>query len=137
MFEYQPQVNSVVGRIGDYKGAPLVILTANLDGGMLADALKFVGAEKNYDSLTGNVMVFHQPQRIYSFDVRDRTVRIEKKSTQTAVWTEWGHNGTWLFIALGILVVLLIVLIVLRRRRMRKISENPALRTDQYSTPFK
>ena len=137
LFEYQPQVNSVVGRIGDYKGAPLVILTANLDGGMLADALKFVGAEKNYDSLTGNVMVFHQPQRIYSFDVRDRTVRIEKKSTQTAVWTEWGHNGTWLFIALGILVVLLIVLIVLRRRRMRKISENPALRTDQYSTPFK
>ena len=137
LFEYQPQVNSVVGRIGEHKGVPLVILTANLDGGLLTDALKFVSVAKNYDSLTGNVLVFHQPQRIYSFDVRDRAVRIEKKSTQTAFWTDWGQNGMWLFIALGILVVLLIVLIVLRRRRMRKISENPTLRTDQYSTPFK
>ena len=137
LFEYQPQVNSVVGRIGEYKGVPLVIFTANLDGGLLTDALQYVGAAKNYDSLTGNVMVFHQPQRIYSFDVRDRAVRIEKKSTQTAFWNEWGQNGMWLFIALGILVVLLIVLIVIRRRGMRKIAENPALRTDQYSTPFK
>ncbi len=137
-FEYKATVNSVVGRIGENKGAPLVILSANLNGDLFLETLRYLNRSRNYETLIGNVWVYQQPNRLYSFDVRDRSVRVEKPATQGTFTAFWNQNRTLIFIAAGILILLLLLALVYRlvfpgRKRPAK----ETVRSDESYTPFK
>ncbi len=124
LFEYKAKVNSVVGRVGEIRGVPLIILSANLDGPLLAETLRYLSRSSNYDSLTGNVFVYQQPSRMYSFDVRDKSVKVEKPAAKGLAAEIWEKNRTLILIASGMLVLLLLFFLIFRlvfpRRRAGK-----------------
>jgi len=111
LFEHQTNANTVVGRVGASKGAPLIIFSADKDGGLLAEALQYLSRPKNTGVPGGNVLVYQHPARLYSFDVRDKdgikTKQDEKEATVAGIWE---NNKTWILIAAGVLILLIYLL---------------------------
>ena len=136
LFEYQPNVNSVVGRVGEIKGVPLILLTANLDGGLLGESLRYLGQPQNQDALTGNVFIYQQPNQLYSFDVRDRSVKIEKPAVKGMVSELWEQNRNLILIAAGILVIFILFFLIFRRMFPRRRFNREAERSGAPGDPL-
>ena len=110
-FEYQANVNSVVGRIGEHKQMPLLILSVNQAPPLLAEALHQLNRAGRYDQLEGNVLVYSQPNRMYSFDIRDKGLVVEQPAAKGMAAKLWDENRQ-LLIAAGALAALLILCLV-------------------------
>lgn len=113
-FEYQSNVNTVVGRIGETGSGPLVIFSVNQDGPLLLEALRHIALAKNYDSLTGNILVYRQPIRLYSFDVRTKIVKIEKPAMQGIAVQLWEDNKRLITMIASILAAIVVFLFFFR-----------------------
>lgn len=120
LFEYQANVNAVVGRIGQNGNHPLVVLSANIDGAMLADALRFLNRSGNYGGMSGNVMVYRSPDRLYSFDVRDKSVRVEQPAAKGMLAGLWDKNKNLLLLAAALFALLLLLILFSRALRSRR-----------------
>ena len=125
LFEYQASVNSVVGRVGELKGGPLVILSANLDGALLPETLRYLSIPKHYDSMNGNVFVFQQPNRLYSFDVRDKSIKVEHPAATGMAHRLWEQNRMLIVAAMGLLALLIIGVLIARLVFPRKPKNDP------------
>ena len=68
---HQPDANTVIGKIADNNGFPVVVLSTNQKGTLLADALRYLNHPVNYSKLVGNTLTFRQPGLVYSQDFRD------------------------------------------------------------------
>ena len=120
LFEYQANVNAVVGRIGANGNHPLVVISANIEGAMLTDALRFLNRSGNYEGMIGNVMVFRSPTRLYSFDVRDKNVRVEQPAAKGMLVGIWDKNRDLVLLAAGLLVLLILLILFSRTLRRRR-----------------
>ncbi len=129
--EFQPNVKSVVGKIAEYKGFPLIVFSTNLNGNLLADALKFLTNPRNYAELTGNIMTFIQPGRLYSLDVRDSDKTIAGVQTNNNInrktgirwWDQYNKEIIIIGAVLIGIILLLVFLGYLRKRRLERDSE--------------
>ena len=137
LFEHQANMNSVLGQIGEIKGIPLVILSANLDGGQLHTALRFLGRIANYDDLTGNVFVFQQQNQLYTFDVRERSVKSEKPAANFIIEEFWEQNRTPLLITAGVSILLILIIFAFRQMFPRKRMKKETERSNQSDKLFK
>ena len=137
LYEYQSEVNSVVGRIGENKGSPLILLSANLDSSLLVESLKFINQSKNYELLNGNVLIYKQPKRLFSFDLRDRTVKVEKQDTHGALFDYWENNRPLVLISLSVGTLLILIGLLFRQIISRRKSNKEAVRSEKAYTPFK
>ncbi len=124
LFEYQANVNAVVGRIGKNGNHPLVVLSANIDGSMLGDALRFLNRSGNYGEMSGNVMVYRSPDRIYSFDVRDKSVRVERPAAKGLLVGIWDKNRNLILTAAALFALLLLLILFSRTMRRRRSQTN-------------
>ena len=136
LFEYQANVGAVVGSVGKNKGGPLIMFATNMDGGLLTEVLRHIGRAGQYETLTGNVLVYQKSSPLYSFDVREKNVQSVKQVSKG--WTPelWEDKKIWIVIASGIAIVLLLILFAYRkmfpRRKTRRSagqrdSSNPVL----------
>jgi hypothetical protein len=129
--EFQPNVKSVIGKIAEYKGFPLIVFSTNLNGNLLADALKFLTNPRNYAELTGNIMTFIQPGRLYSLDVRDSDKTIAGVQTNNNInrktgirwWDQYNKEIIIIGAVLIGIILLLVFLGYLRKRRLERDSE--------------
>ena len=120
LFEYQSNVNTVVGRIGENRNHPLVVLSASVDGAMLGDALRFLNRSGKYGEMIGNVMVYRTPAQLYSFDVRDKSVRVEQPAAKGMLAGIWEKNRDLILLAAGLAVLLLLLILFSRHLRSRR-----------------
>ncbi len=124
--EHQPNINSVVGKIAENKGFPVILLTTNMNGAMLAGALQYFSQPLNYEGLTGNIMVYRQPGQIHSLEMRDgekRTVTNAPNAIQGRFVRFWElYKKELIIIGLIIIGLFLFVLIFqyFKRRRIRR-----------------
>jgi len=58
-------------KIAENKGFPVILLTTNLNGNMLAGALRYFSQPRNYEGLAGNIMIYRQPGQVHSLEMRD------------------------------------------------------------------
>ena len=138
LFETQANLDAVVGRVGENKGAPLVIFSANRDGGLLSEAFRYLGRAKNAEGLTGNVLVYQQPAKLYSFDVRDKNAKNQKQDgKERSVAEVWEQNKT--VIVIVIVVGLMLGLIFMFRRMFppRKPKRDPGRNDSSKNALFK
>ena len=106
LFEYQAAENLVVGRIGDWNGFPLVIMSANRDAALLSEALRRLNRGRHYDDLTGNLLVYRPEAPFYSLDIREKGINIEKPAARGLLTELWEENQTVLKILGSVLLVL-------------------------------
>lgn len=137
MFEYQNEVKSVVGRVGAMNGAPLVAFTANLDGALLVEALKYLVSFQRYDQLNGNILIYQQPQRLHSMDLRDRTLRIEQEAPPGSLREFWLQNRPLILMAAGMLTLFILVSLLIQQILARRKGEEHPVRDEKKFTPFK
>jgi len=135
LFEYQANVNTVVGRIGQNGNYPLVVLSANIDAAMLADVLRFMNRPGNYERMNGNVMVFRSPARLYSFDVRDKSVRVEQPAAKGMMAGIWDKNRNLIMLVAGLVFLLMLLILFSRHLRRRRNSSQPPQYPSQKNDP--
>jgi hypothetical protein len=118
-FDYQANVNSVVGRIGDHKGFPLLILSANQEATLLAEALQHLNKSDHYARLNGNIMVYRQTGPVYSLDIRDKSVKIEQPAAKGMAAQLWEQNNRLVVATAALLIILLLCLIFFRHLKSK------------------
>ena len=118
-FDYQANVNSVVGRIGDHKGFPLLILSVNQEAPLLAEALQHLNKSDHYARLNGNIMVYRQAGPVYSRDIRDKSVKIERPVAKGMAAQLWEQNRTLILAAAALLAILLLCLLFFRHLKSK------------------
>jgi hypothetical protein len=118
-FDYQASVNSVVGRIGNYKGFPLLILSVSQEAPLLAETLQYLNKSDHYTRLGGNILVYRQASPVYSLDIRDKSVKIERPVAKGMAAQLWGQNSTLILTAAALLLVLLLCLIFYRHLKSK------------------
>ena len=137
LFEQQGNVNTVVGRVGENKGAPLVIFSANMDGALLIEAFRHISQPQNAAGLIGNVLVYQQPAKLYSFDVSDKNAKMQKSNEKGfSVAVIWDQYKVLILIALGLLFGMIFFLF----RRMfppRKVKRDSGQTESSKKTLFK
>jgi len=140
LFEHQPNVNAVVGRVGEFKGGPVVIFSANTDGGLLNDALRHLSRPKTAETLTGNVLVYQKNVKLYSFDVRDKNVKNQKPvAKEMTVADIWEQHQTLILVVVGIVALLLLLGIpaFLKMFPRKKVKREPGRTDSSKETLFK
>lgn len=124
LFEYQSTLGAAVGSVGKTKGGPLIMFATNLDGGLLTEVLRHIGRAGQYETMTGNVLIYQQSSPLYSFDVREKSVKSVKQVSKGWTLELWEDKNIWIVIASGIAIVLLLILFAYRkmfpRRRSRR-----------------
>ncbi len=129
IYKYQPAVNTVVGQVGHYKDIPMVSISANLQVGILAEALRYLQETKNYDTLAGDILVFNSGPQMLSIDSRSVKIVGEDFSSTYTSWfkTIWYKTialvkrwQTPLLWGLGVVLLLLVVNLLFGRVGGRK-----------------
>ena len=87
---------------------------------MLGDALRFLNRSGKYGEMIGNVMVYRTPARLYSFDVRDKSVRVEQPAAKGMLAGIWEKNRDLILLAAGLAVLLLLLILFSRHLRSRR-----------------
>lgn len=130
LLEYQTQLNAVIGRIGNENHVPVMILSANLDGGLLVEAIRWLSLPASRDFSIGNVFVYQTSRQLFAFNVRDRVSLVEPKAQKQQIWymEYWETNRIWILLATGGAVGLSVILFLLRwiwlkRKREREEDE--------------
>jgi len=137
LFEQQGNVNTVVGRVGENKGAPLVIFTANMDGALLIEAFRHISQPQNAAGLIGNVLVYQQPTKLYSFDVSDKNAKMQKSNEKgLSVAAIWEQYKILILIAVGLLFGMIIFILFRKMFPPRKVKRAPE-QIDSKKTLFK
>jgi hypothetical protein len=126
LFEHRGSVSAVVGSIGKFKNAPLIIISANMSGRILPEALRQLSRRSNYEALNGNVLIYQQPSRLYAFDVREQNPKTEKPAADEKPIFQWLFSPTLVMIAIGILVLLILAILVIRKMFPRRKSRREA-----------
>ena len=124
-FEYQANVNSVVGRLGEHKQLPLLILSVNQAASLLAEALHQLNRASRYEQLEGNVLVYSQPNRLYSFDIRDKGLVVEQPAAKGMAAKLWGENRQLLIALAALLALLVLCLVFFSHLRSRRTPPTP------------
>ena len=100
------------------------MFATNLDGGLLTEVLRHIGRAGQYETMTGNVLIYQQSSPLYSFDVREKSVKSVKQVSKGWTLELWEDKNIWIVIASGIAIVLLLILFAYRkmfpRRRSRR-----------------
>ena len=111
LYQYQPNTNVVIGRVGQIKDRPLILLTANMSSDLLPTAVRYLSKPSNYEKLTGNVFVYSAPDRLFAFDVRDKNIKVESAGTPASqgMATRILDQNRMPLLLLGGLIVLIIV----------------------------
>ena len=104
---------------------------------MMKPLLKFINQSKNYELLNGNVLIYKQPKRLFSFDLRDRTVKVEKQDTHGALFDYWENNRPLVLISLSVGTLLILIGLLFRQIISRRKSNREAVRSEKAYTPFK
>jgi poly-beta-1,6-N-acetyl-D-glucosamine biosynthesis protein PgaD len=129
IYRYQPAVNTVVGQVGHYKDIPMVSISANLQVGILAEALRHLQVQKNYDALSGDILVYNSGPQMLSIDSRSVKIVGEDFSSTYTTWfkTIWYKAvalvkrwQTPLLWGLGVVLVLIVVNLLFGRVGGRK-----------------
>ncbi len=138
LFEQQANVNTVVGRVGENKGAPLVIFSANMDGALLIEAFRHISQPKNAAGLIGNVLVYQQPTKLYSFDVSDKNAKAQKSNEKGfSIAAIWEQYKVLILIAVGLLLGMIIFILFRRMFPPRKVKRDPGQIDSSKKTLFK
>jgi hypothetical protein len=114
LFEYQAIENLMVGRIGDWNGVPLVVLSVNRDAALLSSALRRLNRGRQYDELTGNLLVYRPDTPVFSLDIRDKGINIEKPAARGLLTELWEENQNNIKIIGLILAALILGWLVFR-----------------------
>jgi hypothetical protein len=120
LFEQRGSMSAVVGSIGKYKNAPLIMFSANMSGSVLPEALRYLSRQSNYETLNGNVLIYQQPNRLYAFDVSELNAKTEKAAAKGNSIFPWEYNPTLVMIVSGILVLLILAVLVIRKMFPRR-----------------
>lgn len=136
LFEQKGNARSVAGTIGEIKGKPLAVFSTNADGSLLIDALKYFGQPKIFDSLNGNVLVYQQPNQVYSFAVAGRSLNEATTDQKDMLADLWNNNRMLIQIAAGLLVFL-ILLFIFNQKPLQKQIKRKTTRSDPADKLFK
>ncbi len=137
LFEHQANVSSVVGQVGEIKGVPLIVLSANKDAGILNSALRYLSRPANNDMPTGNIWIYQQQNHLYSFDIRDRSTKPEKLDSKMEFVELWEQNQTLIGIAAGILILSVSYILLFRRKNPRTMLKRKLERSNPSDKLFK
>ena len=108
LFEYQAIENLMVGRIGEWNGVPLVVMSVNRDAKLLSSALRRLNSGRQYDELTGNLLVYRPENPVYSLDIRDKGIDIEKPAAR-GLLTELTEENQSIIKIIGVILVALVL----------------------------
>ena len=127
--EHQANINSVLGKIAANKGFPVIVLTSNFNGNLMAGALRYFSQSLHYSGLKGNIMTFQQPGQVFSLDIRegDKGVVVAQTAVQGRFVRFWEQYKTEIvIIGAGIVGLFLFFLIFhyFKKRRAARTREN-------------
>ena len=120
--EFQTNVTSVVGKITENNGVPVIVFSTKQNGKILAEAFRYLNHPGHYAGLVGNIMAFRQPGLVYSLDVRDndKSVVIGQTAAQgllTRFWNQYKPEIVIVGAALAVIFLLLLLFGYIRKRR--------------------
>jgi len=70
VYRYQSVGNTILGQIGEYRGIPLISISANVNLQSLPGAIRRLQTKADYNELSGNIFVVNEQNQLSSFSNR-------------------------------------------------------------------